>query len=84
MQKSTQTEKIYGDLWRFRGRPFLHMGFTILSTKAFRWVGGSEEGAQKNYKCGKTHPLKIKLFFHSFPIRLVSFWIFVTERQRCP
>ncbi len=53
---------MYIDFNSIRGHPFLRTGFTILSTKAFRWVGGSEEGARKNYKCGKTHPLKIKLF----------------------
>ena len=44
-----------------RGGPLLRTGFTILSTKAFRWVGGSEEGAQKNCKCGKTRPLLFSL-----------------------
>ncbi len=40
-----------------RGGPFLRTGFTIFSMKAFGWVGGSKEGARKNWKRQKTRPL---------------------------
>ncbi len=32
---------------RSRGGPILRLGFSILSMKRFRWVGGSEHSVQK-------------------------------------
>ena len=46
-----------------RDGPFLRTGFPILSRKAFGWVGGSAQSARKNYKQGKTRPLRNQFIF---------------------
>ncbi len=41
-----------------RGGPIFRTGFSILSAKGFRWVGGSEKPVRKDCRISKTCPLK--------------------------
>ncbi len=41
----------------------MRTGFSILSKKAFGWVGGSAQSARKNYKLGKNSSTKKSIYF---------------------